>query len=88
MSSYSASRLRCQVEVGGVKLQVLADSDAYSNIFDEHTWETLKAKKTKCTSRIVPQNNIHGKHSKTRRSNVRLGLYHKTSAYIRMVRST
>ena len=42
--------------MGGVKLQVLADSGAYSNIVDEHTWETFKAKKIKCTSRVAPQN--------------------------------
>ena len=45
-----------EVEVGGVKLQVLADSGAYSNIVDEYTRETLKAKKIKCTSRVAPQN--------------------------------
>ena len=39
-----------EVEMGGVKLHVLADSGAYSNVIDERTWEELKAKHIKCTS--------------------------------------
>jgi hypothetical protein len=33
-----------EVEVGGVKLNVLADSGTQSNSVDENTWEMLKAK--------------------------------------------
>ena len=43
------------VQMGGVKLHVLADSGAYSNLTDERTWEKLKAK-TKCTSNAAPRN--------------------------------
>ena len=42
--------------MGGVKLHVLADSGAYSNLIDERTWEQLKAKHIKCTSNAAPQN--------------------------------
>ena len=35
---------------------MLADAGAYNNIVDEHTWETVKAKKIKYTSRFAPQN--------------------------------
>ena len=45
-----------EVEMGGVKLHVLADSGAYSNLIDERTWEQLKAKHIKCTSNAAPQN--------------------------------
>ena len=45
-----------EVEMGGVKLHVLADSGAYSNVIDERTWEQLKAKHIKCTSNAAPQN--------------------------------
>ena len=45
-----------EVEMGGVKLHVLADSGAYSNVIDEQTWEQLKAKHIKCTSNAAPQN--------------------------------
>ena len=45
-----------EVEMGGVKLHVRADSGAYSNIIDERTWEQLKAKHIKCTSNSAPQN--------------------------------
>ena len=45
-----------EVEMGGVKLHVLADSGAYSNLIDERTLEQLKAKHIKCTSNAVPQN--------------------------------
>ena len=44
------------VEMGGVKLHVLADSGAYSNLVDERTWEQPKAKHIKCTSNAGPQN--------------------------------
>ena len=45
-----------EVEMGGVKLHVLADSGAYSNLIDERTWEQLKARHIKCTSNAAPQN--------------------------------
>ena len=45
-----------EVELGGVKMHVLADSGAYSNLIDERTWEQLKAKHIKCTSNAAPQN--------------------------------
>ena len=45
-----------EVEMGGVKLHVLADSGAHSNVIDERTWEQLKAKHIKCTSNAAPQN--------------------------------
>ena len=45
-----------EVEMGGVKLHVLADSGAYSNLIDERTLEQLKSKHIKCTSNAVPQN--------------------------------
>ena len=45
-----------EVEMGAVKLHVLADSGAYSNLIDERTWEQPKAKHIKCISNAAPQN--------------------------------
>ncbi|XP_070547392.1 uncharacterized protein [Ptychodera flava] len=36
--------------IGGVKLNMLVDSGATTNIVDEDTWKTLKAKKIQCVS--------------------------------------
>ncbi|XP_070572649.1 uncharacterized protein [Ptychodera flava] len=36
--------------IGGVKLNMLVDSGATTNIVDEDTWKTLKAKKIQCAS--------------------------------------
>ena len=49
INSVSADDLY-QIEVGGVRLNVLPDSGANSNIVDENTWETLKSKNVKCVS--------------------------------------
>ena len=45
-----------EVEMGGLKLHVLADSGAYSNLIDERTWEQPKEKHINCTSNAAPQN--------------------------------
>ena len=45
-----------EIELGGVKLKVLPDSGAFTNIVDEHTWQTLKARKIKCISTAGSQN--------------------------------
>ena len=39
-----------------MKLKVLPDSGAFTNIVDEHTWQTLKARKIKCVSTAGSQN--------------------------------
>ncbi len=41
---------RITFSVGGIKLPMLVDSGATSNIVDERTWEMLKEKKIKCSS--------------------------------------
>jgi len=43
-----------QVNVGGVKLDMLIDSGATSNVVDEQTWEMLKHNKVKCESHVAP----------------------------------
>ena len=43
-----------KLSVGGVELEMLADSGATNNIVDEKTWERLKAKMIKCKSEAAP----------------------------------
>ena len=40
--------------VGGLELEMLVDSGATNDIFDEKTWEDLKTKRIKCKSEAAP----------------------------------
>ncbi|XP_070576981.1 uncharacterized protein [Ptychodera flava] len=44
------------INIGGVKLQMLVDSGATSNIIDERTWERLKSEWIKCISQAASVN--------------------------------